>query len=236
MYTKKDKLLKVLRPNLVKEWDIEKNKAKGLNLDEITVGSGKKASWICPDCGNRYEATIVNRTHGSGCPICAVKGRIRGNKKSISLYALYPNIARYYSSKNEKRADEVSANTNLLVKWECPDCGYEWESRIAKETRQNVGCPVCKEKEIQNSLEKVEEDIFSVYPISIIYYLLGDKSTNITLGKAKDILDSMSAKEREAIYLRSQGLSLRKVGKTVGLSYERIRQIESKVSNSDYLA
>lgn len=42
--------------------------------DTVTGGSNRKAWWLCPDCGHKWEASIANRTrHGSGCPPCGAK-------------------------------------------------------------------------------------------------------------------------------------------------------------------
>ena len=55
-----------LRPELLAEWDYEKN---SLNPAEVTEFSHYKAHWICPN-GHRYMATIANRSSGKGCSIC----------------------------------------------------------------------------------------------------------------------------------------------------------------------
>ena len=71
------------RPNLMKEWDCDNN----LNLDptHLALGSGKKAHWKCSICGNEWQATIVSRTRGRGCPACFARRRKAGlNKKKQS--------------------------------------------------------------------------------------------------------------------------------------------------------
>ena len=60
------------RPDLIKEWDYEKN--KDLNPLMIAPGSGKKAWWRCK-FNHSWEAEISSRNKGAGCPYCA------GNKK-----------------------------------------------------------------------------------------------------------------------------------------------------------
>jgi hypothetical protein len=67
-------------PELVNEWDQEKNKS--LNPAEITPYSNKKVWWQCKK-GHAWQATLYNRAKNkSGCPICARenarKGRSRG--------------------------------------------------------------------------------------------------------------------------------------------------------------
>jgi len=54
-------------PELLKEWDYEKNT---LSPDELAPKSGYRAAWRC-QYGHTWEATITNRTHNhSNCPEC----------------------------------------------------------------------------------------------------------------------------------------------------------------------
>lgn len=56
-------------PNLVKEWNYEKNSP--LMPTEVSAGSGRKIWWKCTE-GHEWEASISNRTRsGCGCPYCA---------------------------------------------------------------------------------------------------------------------------------------------------------------------
>ena len=61
--------LATLHPDLMKEWDYQKN----TNLDpkQLLPGSGKRAWWKCSQCGFEWETIIANRTKGHGCPKCA---------------------------------------------------------------------------------------------------------------------------------------------------------------------
>lgn len=59
--------LEKLMPELVEEWNPE-NKIKP---SEVTIGSGKKVSWICRLCKEKWNATIRHRTTTkTGCPLC----------------------------------------------------------------------------------------------------------------------------------------------------------------------
>lgn len=52
---------------LMKEWDYSKNTIKP---DEVTKGTHKKIWWICSN-NHSYEATILARRRGTGCPYCS---------------------------------------------------------------------------------------------------------------------------------------------------------------------
>lgn len=61
--------LATLHPELLKEWDYEKN--VDLDPSQLLSGSGKRAWWKCSQCGHEWETIIANRTKGHGCPKCA---------------------------------------------------------------------------------------------------------------------------------------------------------------------
>ena len=61
--------LATVNPELAKAWDYGKN--GDMKPTTIGAGSGKKAWWICSKCGNGWEAKIVSRNKGAGCPACA---------------------------------------------------------------------------------------------------------------------------------------------------------------------
>ena len=63
-----DKNLANQRPELVNEWNYEKN---GLLQPEMfTCKSNEKVWWKCSK-GHEWETIIANRTKGHGCPICS---------------------------------------------------------------------------------------------------------------------------------------------------------------------
>ena len=65
---KKCRSLSIKYPELVKEYDLNKNILDPLN---ISYGSGKKVWWRCLDCQHQWEMTVTSRTgNGSGCPKC----------------------------------------------------------------------------------------------------------------------------------------------------------------------
>ena len=63
--------LATLYPELIKEWDFEKN--VDIQPNEIKAGSGKKVWWKCSNCGYEWLARITDRTRGNDCPKCAKK-------------------------------------------------------------------------------------------------------------------------------------------------------------------
>ena len=63
--------LETLHPELIDEWDHDKNE----NLDPSSVfGGGTKKRWWKCKSGHSWQAPVIARTSGRGCPSCATFG------------------------------------------------------------------------------------------------------------------------------------------------------------------
>lgn len=60
--------LQTTHPKLIDEWNYDKNFP--LLPSEVSFGSNKKIWWVCGE-GHEWEAMILSRSRGSGCPKCA---------------------------------------------------------------------------------------------------------------------------------------------------------------------
>jgi len=135
--------LTAIFPEIAAEWHPTKN--EGFTPDQVTAGTHQKVWWKCiiaPD--HEWEATVVSRTSGSGCPFCS------GNQVSTtnSLASLYPDVAaHWHPTKNRDfTPDQVTANAHRMVWWMCPKGpDHEWEAPPSNRVR-NVegGCPFCR--------------------------------------------------------------------------------------------
>ena len=65
-----DNCLQILNPELAKQWHPTLNGERTPN--DVTIGSDKKVWWLC-EKGHEWEASIINRSKGTGCPYCAGK-------------------------------------------------------------------------------------------------------------------------------------------------------------------
>ena len=81
--------LATLYPDLLKEWDWEKN---DINPNDIPAQCNKKVWWKCSVCGNEWNAVIQSRSKfGYGCPKCGItkaKEVKEKNKLNCSLKPL----------------------------------------------------------------------------------------------------------------------------------------------------
>ena len=87
MYTPVNKpSLSVTHPNLVMEWDYNKNNALGIYPDQIRYGNHKKVWWIC-EYGHEWQARIADRTNmQNGCPVCARLATTSYPESIVSYY------------------------------------------------------------------------------------------------------------------------------------------------------
>ena len=125
---------------LMEEWDWEKNGELGLNPEEITVGSGKKAWWICKE-GHKWSAAISDRAKGHKCPYCSNRVAVSGVN---DLQTVRPDIAaEWHPTRNGNLTPEMFlAGSSKKVWWLCKKCSHEWLTTISHRTNGR-GCPCC---------------------------------------------------------------------------------------------
>lgn len=114
--------LQTTNPELIKEWDYQKNIIKPY---EIKVGSGMKIWWKCKE-GHSWEATPNHRKKGQGCPYCSGKKVLAGFN---DINTLRPNIAKEWDyEKNEnKTPDMYTVRSGSKVWWRCKE-GHSWKA------------------------------------------------------------------------------------------------------------
>lgn len=124
---------------LVVEWDTLNNLP--LVPEEVSLKSGKKVWWKCIE-GHEWQARVVDRTNGNGCPYCSGKRAVVGVN---DLATLNPTIASEWNfDKNgENRPEQYCLHSGKKVWWRCKE-GHEWQATIDSRTRQKGnGCPYC---------------------------------------------------------------------------------------------
>lgn len=134
--------LAVLFPDLLKEWNYQKN--AHLNPEHISQNSHKKAWWSCSK-GHDWQTAVVYRTRQkSGCPYCSGMLVCKDN----CLNTLFPELAKEWQpTKNGKLTPEVvTSGSDRKVWWQCSK-GHEWDAAVYQRTGKNqTGCPYCSGK------------------------------------------------------------------------------------------
>ena len=132
-------------------------KDKHLAFD-VTTGSGRKLTFVCPDCKQKFEAAICNvvRSVGNGttgCPVCAGRKVVPGIN---DLASQYPEVATMWSSKNKLPASEVATQSGKKAFFKCHNCGQEFEARthhvVDAVDNGHTGCPICAGLKVVSSI------------------------------------------------------------------------------------
>lgn len=173
----------LLRDNLelMKQWDYEKN--KDLNLDKLTLGSGKIAWWKC-EKGHSYDATIKSKTIGNlKCPICSNRRILKGYN---DLATTNPELLSEWDyEKNSISPDEITAGAEKMIWWICTK-GHSYQSLVYNR-KKGAGCPYCDGKKVlvgYNDLATTNPEITKEWD----YEKNGDlKPTDITAGSHKKV-------------------------------------------------
>jgi hypothetical protein len=150
----------VLYPNLLEEWDDEKN-SKDINLYQISKGSKREFNWICIiNKNHRWVASISNRTyHESGCPDCYRESLVDWNTKlqnikqelEIVVYRIIPNN-----------------DTKCIKVWgHCKGCNDIFCKTLR--TIYNHGGPYCKDCTEYYRLQKIKNTNIKKYGTSSIF-------------------------------------------------------------------
>ena len=133
---------------------------------EVATSSNKKALFVCPDCGQEFEAPIHNVVRSvmngnTGCPACASRKVIPGIN---DLATKYPKVAAMWSSKNAYASSEVTVSSSKKAVFVCPDCGQEFEAPIYRVVnsvhRGYTGCPSCASRKVVPGIN----DLATKYP------------------------------------------------------------------------
>ena len=139
-------------PNLVKEWDFNKNLIKP---NEVSQGSGLKVWWRC-DKGHSFDMTISNRVKGQNCPYCSGRRVITGKN---DLLTTHPYLIKEWDfSKNIIKPNEISYGSSKKVWWKCNN-GHSYDTTIQNRINGD-NCPYCGNKRILKGFN----DLYTTHP------------------------------------------------------------------------
>lgn len=142
--------LSVLRPDLVEEWNYEKNGKLTPNL--FGTNSNDYVWWKCKICGHEWHTTIIHRggKRNSGCPECAKikKGKTFTKKQVAEKGSLADNspelVEEWHPTNNhDLRPCDITSKSNKKIWWVCKICNHEWETTPNNRVVKGSGCPAC---------------------------------------------------------------------------------------------
>lgn len=149
-----DKNLSETNPELVKEWNYEKNYP--LTPENITRGCHKKVWWKCAK-GHEWESVIHSRALGRGCPYCTGRRPAIG-ETDLATTDPALSLEWNYEKNYPLTPQSVTRRSNKKVWWKCAK-GHEWEAKV-EDRSYGSKCPYCS----GNIPIVGETDLFSLHP------------------------------------------------------------------------
>ena len=132
-------------PELLEQWDYDKNTEIGLKPEEVSTGCRTDVFWKCKKCGGTYPMKAYNKKYGRGCPYCAGKKALIGFN---DLETIAPDLAKQWhpTLNGELTPKMVTKGYRNNVYWLC-DKGHVWDARIAERLRGD-NCPYCSGRRV----------------------------------------------------------------------------------------
>ena len=138
--------LQSIRPDIAKEWNYNKNGT--LQPTDVMYGSQKKVWWKCSVCSHEWQATIDNRSHGTGCPMCGRKLSVLNAQETRikdrgSLADNNPELLDEWDyDENIMSPYEITSGSKQKVGWICWK-GHKWRDTVYHRTLEGRCCPIC---------------------------------------------------------------------------------------------
>ena len=123
-------------PDIAKEWDYEKNRKKP---DEVMAGSIEKFWFLCPK-GHSYKTSLLNRSHGTNCPICAMEKHTSFPEKAIFYYMkkAFKDVRENYrnSTLGSKELDVFLPDLKVAIEYD----GVAWHKDSNRDYKKDILC------------------------------------------------------------------------------------------------
>ncbi len=137
----KDNSVASIFPELIDEWDVEKN--EGITPDVFSARNRKKVWWKCKQ-GHSWLASINTRgVHKLGCPYCAGQ-RVVVGENDFESWCKNNNpklLDEWDYKKNTAKPSEIPKTYKGKMFWKC-DKGHGWEATVYNRVN-GTGCPIC---------------------------------------------------------------------------------------------
>lgn len=178
-------------PELMKEWDFEKN--KNIDPSQIYYSTKKKVWWKCYKCGYIWKEDIYNRVNKDSykyCPMCTqdfnTLHRLVIGKNDLKTMNPYVAEEWNYEKNGNLKPENYLVKSNKKVWWKCSK-GHEWSTTINSRT-SGTNCPICN------------SGLHTSFPEQAIYFYLKKIYSNV---QNRFILDD---KYEYDIFIKDKGI------------------------------
>lgn len=131
-------------PELIAEWDYDRNGMEGMFPSDISRGSHKIVWWRCHK-GHSWRTHVYHRTAGNGCPYCSGKKVLIGYN-DLASKAPWLSEEWDYGKNNGISPETVTYGSSRKVWWKCKN-GHSWQANICDRYSGN-GCPYCSGQKV----------------------------------------------------------------------------------------
>ena len=198
--TEKQPSLIEVYPEFVSQyWYSEKNKELNLDPATLSLGSGRKVWFKCPNDGNEWQATVALiikqqwSKGNAGCRVCnGTDERKRGEWQRREPIAVeFPDeVAKYwfYDANNELGLDPMKLTMGSAKEawFKCPIDDYEWVAPLSQIKvswkKGNSGCPKCSGR---TDKYKKQSSLIKTYAELVDNYWNYTKNNELALDPAK---------------------------------------------------
>ena len=152
--------LATTNPELLKEWDYEKNL---LTPQQVTYGTNKKVWWKCLK-GHSWQAVIASRggLQKTACPKCKNELRVSLPEKTLSFYlskTLQVEESKHFPWLGYREIDLYLPTLNLGIEYD----GRQWHKNTERDILKD---DLCHKNGL--TLLRIREDGCPVYPTTAI--------------------------------------------------------------------
>ena len=144
-----------LFPNLMKEWDYEKN--TNIQPEKLLSNSSKIVWWKCyKNTKHNWQARIYSRTRNNyKCPYCS--GRFADENNNITI-THYHFLKEWDYERNKISPTEYKFGSNKKVWWKCKNgADHNWLTSINNRAN-GKNCPICAGQKVVKSTQLTTTD------------------------------------------------------------------------------
>ena len=150
-----EKCIARTHPEVLSEWDYEKNDKVGNTPENVTAGAGIDVWWKC-EKGHSYKASITDKTRSNptGCPICA-SHRVLPGFNDLATKA--PQLAKEwdYEKNSDLTPQDILASSGKKFWWKC-EKGHSYQATPNNRICSHTGCPYCSSHKLLPGFNDLE--------------------------------------------------------------------------------
>lgn len=183
--------LKSKYPELMEEWDKDKNDKLGLDPSKLSYGSKEKAFWKCKSKGHSWRAAIYSRTTGhTGCPKCNKELKTSYPEKIVAFYmsSLFNDVKENYTSKElgKLELDVFIPSLKIGIEYD----GSRWHKTLKNDLKKDLLCD-----QLGITIIRIREEGCFIYESNSFKLYVKDKNNKDLQNAITEIIKYINKKQ-----------------------------------------